>query len=406
MKKVALICCLLLAGCAQETTEPTKPSQPATKQPTEAKKPKPEPTKEAQQQVRLKQQLEAMSTSEKIDQLLYIGVAGTELSAADRKLLQTHAIGGVLLLGGNIMSEDQLLTFTRAIQETNQKPYAFVGVDEEGGRVSRVPDQRLRLPTSQRMAQGADVAKMEDVGRTLGHLSRFYGFNMDFAPVLDVNSNPNNPIIGDRALSADPKTVATLGTALMHGMQETGTIPVVKHFPGHGNTSVDSHVGLPKVTASKEELKRTELLPFQEAIQEGAEMVMVAHILYPAYDDQNPSSLSKPILTDLLRQQLGFKGVIITDDLVMGAITKRYGLAEAARQALVNGADMAMFSEAGAYPKVHTEVMQAVKEKTLSSEMLDAKVMRILKLKQTYADSQKQQRPTKSELIQQVEALN
>jgi len=406
VKKVALIGCLLLAGCAQETTEPTKPSQPATKQPTEAKKSKPEPTKEEQQQARLKQQLEAMSTSEKIDQLLYIGVAGTELSAADRKLLQTHAIGGVLLLGGNITSEDQLLTFTRAIQETNQKPYVFVGVDEEGGRVSRVPDQRLRLPTSQRMAQGADAAKMEDVGRTLGHLSRFYGFNMDFAPVLDVNSNPNNPIIGDRALSADPKTVATLGTALMHGMQETGTIPVVKHFPGHGNTSVDSHVGLPRVTASKEELKRTELLPFQEAIQEGAEMVMVAHILYPAYDDQNPSSLSKPILTDLLRQQLGFKGVIITDDLVMGAITKRYGLAEAARQALVNGADMAMFSEAGAYPKVHTEVMQAVKDKTLTPAMLDAKVMRILKLKQTYADSQKQQRPTKSELVQQVEALN
>lgn len=406
MKKVVLIGCLLLAGCAQETTEPTKPSQPETKQPTEEKKPKPEPTKEERQQARLKQQLKAMSTSEKIDQLLYIGVAGTELSAADRQLLRTHAIGGVLLLGGNIMSEEQLLTFTRAIQETNQKPYAFVGIDEEGGRVSRVPDQRLRLPTSQRMAQGADAAKMEDVGRTLGHVSQYYGFNMDFAPVLDVNSNPNNPIIGDRALSADPKTVATLGTALMHGMQETGTIPVVKHFPGHGNTSVDSHVGLPKVTASKEELKRTELLPFQEAIQEGAEMVMVAHILYPAYDDQNPSSLSKPILTDLLRQQLGFKGVIITDDLVMGAITQQYGLAEAARQSLVNGADMAMFSEAGAYAKVHAEVMQAVKDETLTTEMLDAKVMRILKLKQMYANSQEQQRPTKAELVQQVEALN
>lgn len=405
MKKVVLIGCLLLAGCAQEATEPTKPSQSETKQSTETKKPKPEQTKEERQRTKLKQQLEAMSTAEKVDQLLYIGVAGTELSAADRKLLQTHAIGGVLLLGGNITSEEQLLTFTRAIQETNQKPYAFVGIDEEGGRVSRVPDQRLRLPTSQRMAQGADAAKMEDVGRTLGNLSRYYSFNMDFAPVLDVNSNPNNPIIGDRALSADPNTVATLGTALMHGMQETGTIPVVKHFPGHGNTSVDSHVGLPKVTASKEELKRTELLPFKEAIQEGAEMVMVAHILYPAYDDTNPSSLSKPILT-LLRQQLGFNGVIITDDLVMGAITKRYGLAEAARQSLVNGADMAMFSEAGAYKKVHAEVMQAVKDKTLTPEMLDAKVMRILKLKQTYANSQEQQRPTKSELLQQVEALN
>ncbi|KOP28891.1 beta-N-acetylhexosaminidase [Exiguobacterium acetylicum] len=406
MKKTVLIGCLLLAGCAQETTESTKPSQPEAKQPTEAKKPKPEPTKEERQHAQLKQQLAAMSTSEKIDQLLYIGVAGTELSAADRQLLRTHAIGGVLLLGGNITSEEQLLTFTRAIQETNQKPYAFVGIDEEGGRVSRVPDQRLRLPTSQRMAQGANMAKMEDVGRTLGHVSRYYGFNMDFAPVLDVNSNPNNPIIGDRALSAEPKTVATFGTALMHGMQETGTIPVVKHFPGHGNTSVDSHVGLPKVTASKEELKRTELLPFQEAIQEGAEMIMVAHILYPAYDDQNPSSLSKPILTDLLRQKLGFNGVIITDDLVMGAITQQYGLAEAARQSLVNGADMAMFSEAGAYAKVHAEVMQAVKDETLTTEMLDAKVMRILKLKQTYANSQKQQRPTKSELVQQVEALN
>jgi len=399
-----LLASILLAGCSDE------PAQPVEPQPKPAKKTKPpqpdRPSAAERAEKQLKETISKMSTAEKVDQLLYIGVTGTALTQADRQLLQNHALGGVLLLGGNITSTDQLKTFTTAItkaQTTDEK--AFLGFDEEGGRVSRVPDAQLKLSPSLSFGQKNDPALMKEVGRTLGSISRFYGFNMDFAPVLDVNSNPANPIIGDRSLSADPQQVARLGVPLMQGMKEEDIVPVVKHFPGHGDTTVDSHVGLPRVDATKAELEQTELVPFKRAIQEGAEMVMVAHILFPALDKSRPSSLSKPVMTGVLRDELKFEGVIITDDLVMGAITERYGLAQAASLALENGADMAMFSSPGAYTSVHKEIMVRIKQGKLSRADLDQKVLRVLRLKQTYDLSQTKRVGDYERLIEQVKAV-
>lgn len=406
MKRIVpvLLASVLLAGCSDE------PAQPVEPQPKPAKKTKPpqpdRPSAAERAEKQLKETISKMSTAEKVDQLLYIGVTGTALTQADRQLLQNHALGGVLLLGGNITSTDQLKTFTTAItkaQTTDEK--AFLGFDEEGGRVSRVPDAQLKLSPSLSFGQKNDPALMKEVGRTLGLISRFYGFNMDFAPVLDVNSNPANPIIGDRSLSADPEQVARLGVPLMQGMKEEDVVPVVKHFPGHGDTTVDSHVGLPRVDATKAELEQTELVPFKRAIKEGAEMVMVAHILFPSLDKSRPSSLSKPVMSGILRDELKFDGVIITDDLVMGAITERYGLAQAASLALENGADMAMFSSPGAYTSVHKEIMARIKQGKLSRADLDQKVERVLRLKQTYDLSQTKRVSDYERLIEQVKAV-
>lgn len=399
-----LLASVLLAGCADE------PAQPVEPQPKPAKKTKPpqpdRPSAAERAEKQLKETVSNMSTAEKVDQLLYIGVTGTALTQADRQLLQNHALGGVLLLGGNITSTDQLKTFTAAIAEAQPADAkAFLGFDEEGGRVSRVPDAQLKLSPSLSFGQKNDPALMKEVGQTLGSISRFYGFNMDFAPVLDVNSNPANPIIGDRALSADPQQVARLGVPLMQGMKEEDIVPVVKHFPGHGDTTVDSHVGLPRVDATKAELEQTELVPFKRAIQDGAEMVMVAHILFPALDKNRPSSLSKPVMTGVLRDELKFDGVIITDDLVMGAITEQYSLAQAASLALESGADMAMFSAPGAYTSVHKEIMARIKQDKLSRADLDQKVMRVLRLKQTYDLSQTKRVDEYQRLIEQVKAV-
>lgn len=398
---------VLLSGCADETA---KPDEPAPKQAEETKQPKPQkseqPSAREQAENELKQTVSQMSTAEKVDQLLYIGVAGTALTEADRRLLQQHALGGVLLLGGNITSSDQLKALTADINEAQTSDQrAFVGFDEEGGRVSRVPDAQLKLSPSLTYGQKNDPELMEDVGQTLGSISRFYGFNMDFAPVLDVNSNPANPIIGDRSLSADPKQVARLGVPLMQGMKAEDVVPVVKHFPGHGDTTVDSHVGLPRVNATKAELDRTELVPFQQAVKAGAEMVMVAHILFPALDKHLPSSLSKNVMNDVLREELKFDGVIITDDLVMGAITEQYGLAQAASLALENGADMAMFSTPGAYSSVHQTILTRIKQGKLSTSELDQKVLRVLRIKQTYDLSQTKRVDGHDQLVKQVEAV-
>lgn len=405
MKPIYLLltACFLTACASEPVTEPKTKSEPKTSQQQPVAD---EPTAAEQAEQDIKRQLAKLSTAEKVDQLLYIGISGTTLSDADRNLLNNHALGGVLLLGGNITSDTQLKTLTAAIKDAqDDEALAFLGFDEEGGRVSRVPDQAFHLPASLTLGQKDDPALMRETGQALGAMSRFYGFNMDFAPVLDVNSNPTNPIIGDRALSAEPDDVARLGVHLMEGIKSEDVVPVVKHFPGHGDTTVDSHVGLPTVTKTKAQLEQLELVPFKAAIDAGAEMVMVAHILFPALDANNPSSLSEPVMQQLLREELKFDGVIVTDDLVMGAITKQYGLAQAARLALERGADMAMFSQAGAYADVHAAIMQGIKDKSLSRADLDAKVTRVLRLKQAYDLADTKLIPTREQLTEQVKTI-
>jgi beta-N-acetylhexosaminidase len=209
---------------------------------------------------------------------------------------------------------------------------------------------------------------------------------MDFAPVLDINSNPINPVIGDRSFGDDPQTVIRHGIETMKAIQSKQVAAVVKHFPGHGDTVVDSHFDLPVVHKTMKELQSFELLPFEEAIKQGTDAIMIAHLLIPQLDKQNPASMSPIIITNLLRKKLKFDGVVITDDMTMGGITKHYDIAEAAIKSVLAGSDILLIGHD--YDK-QVSVLQALKNSSdngiLSEETLDQSVYRILRLKEKYS---------------------
>lgn len=245
--------------------------------------------------------------------------------------------------------------------------------------VERMPPEIQKLPNAY------DVSAPAAFGAALGTECAAFGLNTDFAPSLDIWSNPNNTVIGRRAFGSDAETVTQRGLACLTAMEESGIIPVVKHFPGHGDTDTDSHVGLPVVDKTREELLEMELLPFQAAIDAGAPAVMVGHILMTQIDPDKPATLSSEVVTGLLREELGFDEVVFTDDLTMGAITQNYGLGEAAVLAVEAGCDVLLVChEAGSVDQVYTALLDAVDTGRITEDRLDQSVRRILTLKQDY----------------------
>ena len=218
-------------------------------------------------------------------------------------------------------------------------PPLLIAIDQEGGIVSRLPAPFITTPSSMAQAATDDPAAAQECTRITGRQLRAFGINTNFAPVLDVNCNPANPVIGTRAFGADPHTVTRYGLAALQGYRETGVIATIKHFPGHGDTGVDSHFGLPVAHHDRARLDAVELAPFKAAIAAGAPALMSAHMVFSALDNL-PATLSRAILTELLRSELGFEGVIFTDALNMRAIADRYGATEAAIMAKAAGADV------------------------------------------------------------------
>lgn len=272
-------------------------------------------------------------------QLVMVNIAGTVLDAEQARFLRTHRIRAVCLFRANLGSEAQVRQLTRDLREAMGE-HALIGLDQEGGSVVRATF--LPQPPAA-MALGAcgDEALAEAVGEAVGRGVRSLGFNWDFAPVLDVNNNPANPVIAERSFSEDPLEVARLAGAWMRGALRAGVACCVKHFPGHGDTHVDSHLALPVVDKSLAELQALELLPFA-ALRHEAPAMMTAHIVYPQLDAEHPATLSRKLLGELLRGAWGYDGVVITDSLVMKAIHERYGHDRAAVLALQAGADMVM----------------------------------------------------------------
>ncbi|MDF2520170.1 MAG: Beta-N-acetylhexosaminidase [Clostridia bacterium] len=363
----------LAAGCQKEKTQ--EPSdQVSPKPPLSQKDP-------------IEEQIEQMTLDEKLGQMIIAGLTGYEAGEDTRQLIESFHVGGFILYSSNIESSQQLLKLTNSLKELNagNKVPLFISVDEEGGRVSRIPKEIKNLPKNSEIGKINNKEFSYKVGKLLGEKVRAFGFNMDFAPVLDINSNPKNPVIGDRAFGADERVVSELGVQTMKGMQETGVIPVVKHFPGHGDTAVDSHIGLPFVYNDLKRLKSFELIPFAAAVEAGADMVMAAHIVLPEIDKENPATLSKTIITDILREQMNFDGVVITDDMTMGAISENYELGAAAVKSVEAGSDIIMV--AYGYDNALTaltSMKEAVQQGLITEERIDQSVYRILKLKQKY----------------------
>ncbi len=336
--------------------------------------------------------LESLTMDEKIGQMIMAGIEGTTATSETSSLIQDYRVGGIIFYGKNLSSYSQSLNLVNEIKESNadNKVPLLLSTDQEGGRVTRLPELD-ELPTNKAIGLRNDQNFSYKMGALLARELKAFGMNFNFAPVVDVNSNPNNPIIGDRSFSENPDTVSNLGIQTMKGMADEGVVPVLKHFPGHGDTAEDSHLALPKINKSLEELHELELIPFKNAIEEGADVILAAHILFSQLDQEYPSSMSKPIMTGLLRDKLHFNGVIITDDMVMDAIKDNYEIAAAAVQSVKAGSDIILIS--GDYTDIvqtSDALKQAVANGEISEERIDESAARILTLKQKYRIHDKQ----------------
>ena len=325
----------------------------------------------------------SMTIRDTVGQLLMVGFEGTELSREFLDWLQECRPGGVILFSRNLVDPEQVARLTNALHEHAPNPPLLIAIDEEGGGVSRLPQGFTTFPAASRVAACHSPDAAYEAAEVTARELRAVGINMNLAPVLDVNSNPANPIIGDRAYGTEPKGVCTYGMAVMQGLEDNGIIPCGKHFPGHGDTMTDSHHVLPVVEADRARLDAVELEPFRQVIRRGLPAIMTAHVRYPALDAEAPATLSRPILTDLLRNELGFEGVTLTDDMEMRAILDYQPIGDASVRALQAGADMVVICQQQERQRqAVSAIEQALEKGDLLWERLTASVVRIRALKE------------------------
>jgi len=318
-----------------------------------------------------------------------VDFSGPEITPALERLLREGRIGAVILFDKNIRSTQQVRALTMDLQSVAAEaglPPLIISIDQEGGMVNRLVEGFTVFPGA--MAIGA-TDRLEDaatVGRITALELRRLGINTNHAPVLDVNTNIDNPVIGVRAYGDDPAMVARMGVAYLKAAQDAGVLITPKHFPGHGATPVDSHLDLPVVTKDRLLLGREELLPFAEAIKAGTHGMLASHIVYPALDPERPATLSPKIITTLLRSELGFDGVAFTDSMDMKAISARWSRGAAAVGALAAGMDVVMALGAGDDQWASIEAARhAVEDGTLDRSALRASAARIARAKARYA---------------------
>ncbi|TCO68672.1 beta-glucosidase-like glycosyl hydrolase [Caldanaerobacter subterraneus] len=290
--------------------------------------------------------IEEMTLEEKIGQMLMIGFPSAFYDDHIRELVTSYKIGNVILFSRNVQDARQVMDLCTDIQKEaieNTGIPAFISIDQEGGMVTRIYRGATYLPGNMAIGATKDPENAYKVGEIAGRELRTIGININFAPVMDVNNNPLNPVIGVRSYGENPEDVANFGINYIKGLQKEGVIATAKHFPGHGDTTVDSHLDLPKVNHGKDRLYEVELYPFKKAVENGVDAIMTAHILFPALEDSKvPATLSYNILTRILREEFKFDGLIITDCMEMNAIAKYFGTQKAASMAIKAGADIVL----------------------------------------------------------------
>ena len=360
--------------------------------------------------------LGSMTTEEKIAQMLmpafrtYNGSNVTSINEKIEDILAKRGFAGVILFGQNNTSTEQTVTLIDSMQKANIKnedrPQLLVSVDQEGAGVARLA-QGIKGPGNMALGATGDSKNAYDIAEIMGEELNALGYNVDFAPVVDVNNNPSNPVIGVRSFSDDANTVAEFGSEFMQGLMSKNIIPALKHFPGHGDTNTDSHTGLPRIEKSLDQLKQNEFIPFEKCIEDGAEMIMTAHIQYPQIETQTypsinpelvednqieiPATLSKKIITDILRDELGYDGVVITDAFDMDAIAKNFDRLDAAKLAINAGVDIILIpfpttddATIDELDQYITDVATLVDNGQISLENVNKAVLRILTLKENH----------------------
>jgi beta-N-acetylhexosaminidase len=296
-----------------------------------------------------------------VGQLAILGFPGLEITADLKAIAREFDLGGVIFFARNIAEPAQVLAMSRQARELARELPLWVSVDQEGGRVARLKDPFTAWPpmiTLGRMPAGEGEALARRFARALAAELKAVGINLDYAPVLDVLTNPANPVIGDRALGERAERVAALGRVIIETLQSEGLAACGKHFPGHGDTATDSHHELPLVEHPPDRLRQVEFVPFREAVAAGVASIMTAHVLIPAIDEQLPATLSPRIVETMLKQELGYRGLVLSDDLEMKAISAQYAPGVAAAKALAAGCDA--FLVCGPNPEIHVEALEGV----------------------------------------------
>lgn len=383
------------AALPSQTVRPTaRPAATASTSPTETlPPPTPAPSPTTTPDSRVEALLAQMSLEDKLGQMLMPGIAKTFVDEGAAQVISTYHVGGIWITSRNILNSNQAGELTAALAavqaQTMPAVPLFISIDHEGGMVNRFPygGGVTAFPSAMALGATGDPALAYLMALYQAQELRALGFNMNLAPVLDVNQDKLNPVIGIRSFGADPAQVAAFGEQYSLGLQAGGVIGVAKHFPGHGNVAVDSHFDLPVVPGDLAALEATDLLPFQRVLRVGLPGVMAGHLMLPALDPDLPASLSPAILDGYLRQRLGFGGVILTDDITMGALARYRGRGEAVVLAVLAGADLLpidttdpLAETAGARDALWT----AVQTGRLTVERIDASVRRILQLKLAY----------------------
>ena len=319
----------------------------------------------------------------KLGELFIIGFAGLELSDETAAFFSQAGIGGTILFSHNYENPGQVAELTNQIQTCGKELPLWISVDHEGGRVQRFKKPFTKIPEAQAIGATNSPKLAFEIAETMARELKAVGININFSPVADIATNPKNPVIGARSYGNEDEIVSKMVTAFVRGHLTQGVQPCVKHFPGHGDTSTDSHFALPKVDHSLETLRARELKPFIKAFKSGCNMVMTAHILNPKLDPEKPATLSPRVLQEILRKELRYNHIIISDDMEMKAITDHYGKDLAPRMAIEAGCDMLIYRSELAGRQAYEALMRDLESGKLAPEIVEAAAERSRSLKKT-----------------------
>lgn len=368
---LTLLLVILLVGCAGKS--PSKSSDTNKKDKQE--------TKVETIEDKVDKQMSGMTLEEKIAQMLVIYYLSDTVDEDLKNVLTTYSPGGFILMSDNYSTFDNTKKFIDDLKENSKIPM-IISTDEEGGLVQRLENltdvKVTDIPDMYDVGKTGDTSKAKDVAKVVAEELRTLGINVTYAPDADIFTNPNNTVIGTRSFGNDAKTVSDMSVSFNQGLEENGIMGAFKHFPGHGDTATDSHYALPVINKTYDELKSLELIPFQNAINNGAKMIMVGHIALPNITgDDTPASLSKKIITDILKTDMGYKGLVITDALNMGALTENYSDEEIITKAINAGVDLLLM------PNGTAKTIEYIKN-NISEDRINESCKKILIYKYTY----------------------
>lgn len=334
-----------------------------------------------------------LSIEEKIGQMIIIGMDSNKITNRIENMIKNFKIGGIILYRKNFKDYSDLLKLVRDLKKLNEnnKIPLFIAIDQEGGRVNRMPKEILNLPAANKIAKTKDIKLVEESADITGKMLYESGFNLNFAPVLDVKRFDDNHVLGDRCFGDNVKDIEKYGIATMKKLQHNNILSVIKHFPGHGATKMDSHIALPIITKSMKKLEKEDMKVFEKAIKEGADAILVGHLLIRGVTNFLPSSLSRKFIYTYLRKKYRYNGLVVTDDLKMRAIKFIYGPMLAIRKAFEAGNDLVVFRfSKDEEEKAISHIIKLVEKGKIKEARINRSVNRIIKIKEKYNISDKQ----------------